>query len=100
MESTQTISNLQKNGQITLPVAFRRKYNLTTGDPIVIKLTPEGLLISKNQSPSLEVLDLMREELEARGITLEELRKRSSAIRLKMVEQKYGKKTGTAKNLR
>ena len=73
MSSLQSVYSLQKNGQVTLPIDFRRKYDLDEGDQIVFLEVPEGLLLSKKQSLSLKLLDQMRDKLEKQGITLEDL---------------------------
>jgi len=84
MPVQQTTYSLQRNGQVTLPLNFRRKYNLDEGDQIVFLDVPEGLLISKKQSLSLKLLDQMREKLEEQGITLEDLLQDSQKIKKQM----------------
>ncbi len=73
MSNLQSVYSLQKNGQVTLPIDFRRKYDLDEGDQIVFVEVPDGLLLSKKQSLSLKLLDQMRDKLEEQGITLEDL---------------------------
>jgi len=90
MSTLQNTYSLQRNGQVTLPMDFRRKYGLDEGDPIVFLEVPEGLLISKKQSLSLKLLDQMREKLEAQGITLEDLLQDSKKIKKQMAKEKYG----------
>lgn len=81
MPSQQNIYSLQKNGQVTLPIDFRRKYDLDEGDQIVFLEVPEGLLLSKKQSLSLKLLDQMRDKLEEQGVTLEDLLQDSQKIK-------------------
>lgn len=89
MPGLQNIYSLQKNGQVTLPIDFRRKYDFGEGDPIVFLEVPEGLLISKQKSLSLKLLDEMREELKAQGVTLEDLLAESKKVREQLAEEKY-----------
>lgn len=90
MPILQNTYSLQKNGQVTLPMNFRRKYNLDEGDPIVFLEVPEGLLISKKQSLSLKLLNQMRERLESQGITLEDLLQDSKKIKKQMAKKRHG----------
>ncbi|MBU0979140.1 MAG: AbrB/MazE/SpoVT family DNA-binding domain-containing protein [Patescibacteria group bacterium] len=90
MPVLQNTYSLQRNGQVTLPMDFRRKYDLDEGDPIVFLEVPEGLLISKKQSLSLKLLDQMREKLEDQGVTLEDLLADSKKIKKQMAQKKYG----------
>lgn len=89
MPTLQNIYSLQKNGQVTLPIDFRRKYDLGEGDPIVFLEVPEGLFISKKQSLSLKLLDQMRERLEDQGVTLEDLLQDSKKIKKQLAKEKY-----------
>ncbi len=89
MSVLQNIYSLQKNGQVTLPIDFRRQYDLKEGDPIVFVEVPEGLLISKKQSLSLKLLDQMREKLEDQGVTLDDLVADSKKIKQQMAKERY-----------
>ena len=80
---------MQENGQVTLPLAFRKRFGLRKGDTIVFKETDEGLLISVRETLVLNKLDEIGEGLRARGLTLEELIESGSAIRQKIYDEKY-----------
>jgi AbrB family looped-hinge helix DNA binding protein len=66
-------STIQENGQITLPIEFRRKYGLQKGDAVVFRETEEGLLISTRETLAMKALGEIGEALTAKGITLEEM---------------------------
>jgi len=80
---------IQENGQVTLPVEFRRRYNLKKGDAVVFKETEEGLVISPKESMVMNLLDEIGEGLKARGITLEELITSGREIREEIYNDKY-----------
>ena len=50
-------STIQENGQITLPVEWRRRYGLKKGDVVVFKETEDGLLISPREALAMSLLD-------------------------------------------
>jgi AbrB family looped-hinge helix DNA binding protein len=81
---------IQENGQITLPIEFRRRYGLKKGDVVVVKETDEGLLISPKEALVMKLLDEIGEGLKARGITLEELIESGREIRGELIREKYG----------
>lgn len=64
---------IQENGQITLPMEGRKKYNLKKGDVIVFKETDEGFIISPKEALLMNLLDEIGESLKAKGISLDEL---------------------------
>lgn len=39
------VSEISDNGQISIPLELRKKYNLNTGDTIILKEREDGLLI-------------------------------------------------------
>ncbi len=85
----KTVYIIQENGQVTLPIEFRRRYNLKKGDAVIFKETEEGLLISPKEALVLKLLDEIGEELEARGISLDELIASGREIREEIYEEKY-----------
>ena len=70
---SKNIYIIQENGQVTLPIEFRRRYNLNKGDAVVFRETEEGLLISPKESLVMKLLDEIDEGLRAKGISLDEL---------------------------
>jgi bifunctional DNA-binding transcriptional regulator/antitoxin component of YhaV-PrlF toxin-antitoxin module len=48
---------VQENGQVTLPIEFRRKYAVQKGDWIIFQETENGLLISPRQIQAVRSLD-------------------------------------------
>ncbi|MGH2536541.1 MAG: AbrB/MazE/SpoVT family DNA-binding domain-containing protein [Candidatus Promineifilaceae bacterium] len=88
---TKKTYTIQDNGQITLPVEWRRRYGLKKGDVVVYKETEEGLLISPKEAQVLRLLDELGEGLKAKGITLEELIESGREIRQELYEEKYAR---------
>ena len=89
MPVAKNVYIIQENGQVTLPIEFRRRYNLKKGDAIVFKETEEGLLISPKEALVMNLLDEIAEGLEARGITLDELLESGREIRQEIYDEKY-----------
>jgi len=86
---TKNIYIIQENGQVTLPIEFRRRYNLSKGDAVVFRETEEGLLISPKETLIMKLLDEIDEGLKAKGITLEELISSGRQIRQEIYDEKY-----------
>ncbi len=80
---------IQENGQVTLPLDFRRKYGLKKGDVVVFKETDAGLLIDIRETLALSLMDQLGDALQARGITLEELIASGQEIRQAIRDKKY-----------
>jgi AbrB family looped-hinge helix DNA binding protein len=81
---------LQESGSVTLPSAFRKKYNLKPGDEISFIETDEGLLISPRETLINKLLDEMGDVLRAKGVTLEELMESGREIRADLLKEHYG----------
>ena len=86
---TKKTYTIQENGQITLPVEFRRRYNLKKGDIVVFKETDEGLLISSKEALVMNLLDEIGAGLKAKGLTLDELIESGREIRQEIYEEQY-----------
>lgn len=81
---------IQENGQVTLPIEFRRKYGLEKGDIVVFEETDAGLLISPREALAMKLLDEIGEALQERGISLDDLIESGRDIRGEMLKEKYG----------
>lgn len=84
------VYTIQDNGQVTLPIEFRKKYNLKKGDVIVFRETDEGLVISPREALAMKLLDEIGEALKAKGITLEQMLADGVDIRKELIREKYG----------
>ena len=87
---TKKIYTMQDNGQVTLPVEFRKKYNLKKGDAIVFKETEDGLVISPREALAMKYLDEIGDALKGKGITLEDMIASGEEIRKELIREKYG----------
>jgi AbrB family looped-hinge helix DNA binding protein len=90
---TKYAYKIQENGQVTLPVEFRRRYGLKKGDMIVFEETGDGLLISPDETLLMSRLETIGEALKAKGITLEELLTSGAEIREEIYAEKYASGT-------
>ena len=93
MPVAKNVYIIQENGQVTLPIEFRRRYKLKKGDAVVFKETEEGLLISPKESLVMNMLDEIDEGLKARGISLDELIESGREIRQEIYDEKYATRT-------
>ena len=82
---------IQENGQVTLPLEFRKKYGLKKGDVVIFKETDDGLLISARETLAMNLLDEIGEVLEEKGITLDELLAAGRDIRQEIYDEKYAR---------
>ena len=87
---SKKIYTMQDNGQVTLPVEFRKKYNLKKGDAIVFKETEDGLVISPREALAMKYLDEIGDALKGKGITLEDMIASGQEIRKELIREKYG----------
>jgi AbrB family looped-hinge helix DNA binding protein len=89
MPMAKNVYIIQENGQVTLPIEFRRRCNLKKGDAVVFKETEDGLLISPKEALVMNLLDEIAEGLKERGITLDELIESGQEIRQEVYDEKY-----------
>lgn len=82
---------IQENGQVTLPLEFRKKYGLKKGDVVIFKETDDGLLISARETLAMNLLDEIGEVLQEKGITLDELLAAGRDIRQEIYDEKYAR---------
>jgi AbrB family looped-hinge helix DNA binding protein len=82
-------STMQDNGQVTLPIEFRRKLGLKKGDVVVFKETEDGLMISTRETLAMNLLDEIGEALQEKGISLEDLIESGRSIRQEIYDEKY-----------
>jgi len=87
MKRTYTI---QENGQVTLPNEWREKFGLKKGDEVVFEETEQGLLVSPRKAILAKLLDEISDDLQAKGVTLEELMRDGRKIREDILKEKYG----------
>jgi len=84
------IYTIQENGQVTLPMAFRKRYGLKKGDVVVFKETDEGLLISPRALLAMKLMDELGDALREKGVSLEELIESGREIRQELYDERYG----------
>jgi AbrB family looped-hinge helix DNA binding protein len=84
------VYTIQDNGQVTLPIEFRKKYNLKKGDVIVFKETDEGLVINPREAQVMKLLDEIGDALKEKGITLEDMIASGEEIRKELIREQYG----------
>jgi AbrB family looped-hinge helix DNA binding protein len=82
---------IQENGQVTLPIDFRKKYGLKKGDIVVFKETEDGLLISPREALAMNLLDEIGDALKEKGIDLDEMIESGRDIRQEIYDEKYAR---------
>lgn len=82
---------IQENGQVTLPMEFRKKYGLKKGDIVVFKETEGGLLISPREALAMKLLDEIGDALKEKGIDLDEMIESGRDIRQEIYDEKYAR---------
>lgn len=76
------IAQVAQRGNLTLPADLRGKYNIQAGDTFtIIPLEDDQFLLIKGRSYVDKVADRLKRQLEAKGMTLEEMLKQASALR-------------------
>lgn len=83
------VFTIQENGQVTIPMALRRRYGLKKGDVVTFEETEDGLLISLKESMAMKLLDDIGDALKAKGITLGELMESGRRARGELIKEKY-----------
>ena len=94
MLMTKKMFTIQENGQVTIPMALRKRYGLKKGDVVVFEETEDGLLISLKESMAMKLLDDIGNGLKAKGITLEELIESGRNAREGIIKEKYNLEAG------
>lgn len=89
MTESLRLAIVQKRGQITIPVEWRRKLGITEGGVVALTETEEGILLSPRKALAMDALDRIGEVLKEQGVTLEELIESGRDIRGEIV-QEYG----------
>ncbi len=92
-QMTKKVFIIQENGQVTLPVEFRKRYGLKKGDIVTFKETKEGLLISPREALAMKMLDEIGEMLEEQGISLDDLIESGREIRQEIYDEKYSRRS-------
>lgn len=64
---------IQENGQVTLPIKFRQKYNLKKGDAVLFQETEEGLVINPVVTTTKKLLDDIGNALKEKGVSFDEM---------------------------
>ena len=88
-ERRTKLVRVQDRGQITLPAAIRRKYDIKEGDLVGFRETDEGLLIDLRAVRIAKALDQMGAGLREKGITLEEMIESGREIREELLREMY-----------
>jgi len=90
LQVAKKIYTIQDNGQVTLPIEFRKKYGLKKGDVVVFRETEDGLLISPREALAMKLLDELGDALKEKGISLDEMLASGEEIRKELIREKYG----------
>ena len=70
---TSPAIRVQEKGQVTIPLAIRRKLGLKKGDFVTFVETGDGVVIKPAEVIALQALDEINRVLTEKGVTLDEL---------------------------
>lgn len=76
------IVQIRKKGNLTIPVEFRKKYQLAEGDPVTLIDTGEGIFMSPRQSVLPKLVAEIEALREQHNISLQELISGVRAMRM------------------
>jgi len=96
MAQAVKLATVQKRGQVTIPIEFRRKLGIEEGGLVAFIETEEGILISPREVLAMDALDRIGEALEKQGITLEELIESGREIRGRIYKEKFARNNADA----
>ncbi|MBZ0315019.1 MAG: AbrB/MazE/SpoVT family DNA-binding domain-containing protein [Anaerolineae bacterium] len=86
----ERLTILQAGGQVALPEEWREKYGLKQGDRVLVRETPEGLLISPQTTALLGLLDELGDDLRGQNLTLDDLLAEGRNLRSDLLLEQYG----------
>jgi bifunctional DNA-binding transcriptional regulator/antitoxin component of YhaV-PrlF toxin-antitoxin module len=90
METTIDVLNIGQNGQVTVPVEFRKEVTLGKGGKLVSVRMGDALVLVPQDS-LLESISLrLQEAMKASGVTVEELKSGVQEQRAQIVKERYG----------
>lgn len=90
MAAKSQFVRIQDKGQITLPAEVRRRFGLKQGDVVVVRETPEGILITPREVIATEALAEIGAALQKQELSLEDLIERGKVIRWCLLREQYG----------
>ena len=96
MAQAMKLATVQKRGQVTIPIEFRRKLGIEEGGLVAFIETEEGILISPREVLAMDALDRIGEALKKQGITLEELIESGRDIRGEIYKEKFAQHNADA----
>ena len=86
----RNLVRVQERGDVTLPADVRRQLGLKKGDLVAVVATPDGILITRQETIASRALDRIGEVLCERGITLDELIESGRDIRMDLLDEQCG----------
>lgn len=84
---------IQKKGQLTIPVALRRKYGLEEGGVVEIVEEKNGFRVIPRIVLAEDALDRVGKILKKKGITLNQLISSGQKVRKDIYREKYAPNT-------
>ena len=94
---SQDITKVQKKGQVTIPSNLRQEWGIDEGDFVAFESVDEGILLTPQKvvptqkiKAAMQALDAIAEELESKGVTLDELVENGRGIRGDLLKELYG----------
>jgi bifunctional DNA-binding transcriptional regulator/antitoxin component of YhaV-PrlF toxin-antitoxin module len=93
-----SVLSVGQNGQITIPVDFRREHKLSKGAKVVAVRMGDSLVLAPHD-PILEAFSLrLQEAMRIAGVTGEDLKAQVLVERAKINRERYGANFGKRKS--
>src|SRR6476659_355655 len=86
----RNLVRVQEKGQVTLPADVRKQLGLKKGDLVAVVATPDGVLITRQETIASKALDRIGEVLREQGVTLDELIESGRDERADLLAEQYG----------
>ena len=90
MSAEIKLVRIQEKGQVTLPVAIRKRLGLKKGDLVAVVETSRGILITPQEVVAAQALDQIGAILREQGLSLEELIEAGRGERDELAREQYG----------
>jgi AbrB family looped-hinge helix DNA binding protein len=90
-----TSTRIGEKGQLTVPKEFREDLGLGNGSPFAVLRIGNGLLLLPEQQRFEHLCQRISSQLTAAGLTPQEIIDTLPAVRRRIYERRYGKKSRT-----
>ncbi len=87
---TSAVLNMGQNGQITIPVDYRKEHSMKGGDHLVSIRMGDALVLVPHDSIFEALSSRFEASMKAAGLTVDDMKQRTLSAREQMFEAHYG----------